>query len=194
VPGFYRENGEWNVKLKAPGVLIPVYGIDGKIAGMQIRLNKPINGRKYIWFSSVGMDDGTSSGAPIHFIGDPTAKLIFVTDGSLKGTVAHSLTGYTFVCLPGAKSLNGLDKLLSCLKANRTVEVIEAFGIKKLTDEQAKESAAKLREKVSAHGFKVTSAIWEDKTLEGVDDYFLHRTKTKRSHVYSVAIKATVAA
>jgi hypothetical protein len=190
VPGFFKENGEWNVKLKAPGIVIPVYGIDGKIAGMQIRLNNPVNGRKYIWFSSKDLESGTSSGSPIHFIGDPTAKRVYVTDGSLKGTIAHNLTGYTFVCLPGAKSLSGLDGLLSCLKANGTIEVIEAFDINKLTDKQAEESAAKLREKLFAHGFKVTSSIWGDKSLVSVDDYFLHRSKAKKNHVHSVDITA----
>jgi len=188
VPGFYKDNGIWNVKLKAPGIVIPVRGIDGKIAGMQIRLNKPVNGRKYIWLSSPDLDGGTSSGAPIHFVGDPAAKRIFVTDGFLKGTVAHALTGYAFICLPIVKNLNGLDELLSCLKANGAVEILEALDIAKLTDPQVKENATKLREKVSAHGFTVTSAIWSDKSLVSVDEYFLHRAKAKRNHVHEVDI------
>ena len=187
VPGFYKEidengvwNGKWSVKLKTPGIIIPVYGIDGKIAGIQIRLNKPINNRKYIWLSSIGLDGGASPGAPIHFIGDPAAKRVYVTDGALKGTIAHNLTGHTFICLPGANSLKGLDDLLLCLKANGTVEAVEAFNISKLANEQAKESANKLREKLYAHGFKVTSAVWNDKALNGVDDYFLNRAKEKK--------------
>jgi len=188
VPGFFRENGEWNVKLKAPGILIPVRGIDGKIAGIQIRLDKPINNRKYIWFSSPDLDGGASSGAPVHFIGDPTAKRIFVTDGALKGAVAHILTGYTFVCLPGAKSLGGLNDLLLQLKSNGTTEALEAFNINKLTDKKAAESAAKLREKLSFYGFKVTSAIWSNESLNGVDDYYLQRIKEERSHVQPVAL------
>jgi len=191
VPGFYKENGKWNVKLKAPGIVIPVRGIDGKITGLQIRLNKPVNGRKYIWVSSVDLEGGTSSGSPIHFIGDPTAKRVFITDGSLKGTVAHTLTGYAFICLPGAKSLNGLDNLLRSLKANGTVEVIEAFDINKLTNKKAEETATKLREKVASYGFKVTSAIWNDKSLGSVDDYFLHRKKANKNHVYEVDISAS---
>jgi len=193
VPGFYRENGEWNVKLKAPGIIIPVCGVDGKVAGMQIRLNNPINKRKYIWLSSTGLDGGASSGTPIHFVGDPAAKRIYVTDGPLKGTAAHTLTGYTFICLPGANCLSRLDDLLVRLKANGTVEAVEAFDINKLTEKHTGESAAKLREKLSAHGFKVASAVWEDKSLVGVDDYYLHRMKTKRNHVHEVDISAAVA-
>jgi len=192
VPGFYQKDGIWNVKLKAPGILIPVRGIDGRIAGIQIRLDKPVNDRKYIWVSSTGMDGGTSSGAPIHFMGDPTAKQVYVTDGTLKGAIAHALSHHTFICLPGIKSLGGLDDLLTRLKANGTVYVLEAFDINKLTDDHAKESAAKLREKSSAHGFKVTSAVWGDKSLNSVADYFMHRMRKEKNHVYNVDISAAV--
>ena len=167
VPGFYKEGGKWNVKLKAPGILIPVRGIDGKITGIQIRLNKPVNGRKYIWVSSNGLDSGASPGAPIHFLGDPTAKRVYVTTGSLKGTVAHTLTNHTFICLPGEKSLGGLDDLLLRLRENGVTEALEAFDMNKLTDKQTGDSAAKLREKLFSHGFKVTSAVWEDIRYKG---------------------------
>jgi hypothetical protein len=186
VPGFYREDSQWNVKLKAPGIVIPVWGIDGKVSGMQIRLDKPVNGRKYIWLSSPGLEGGASSGSPVHFAGDPAAERVYVTDGALKGTVAHILTGATFVCLPGVKSLSGLDGLLSCLKASGTTEVLEAFNIAKLTDSQLGGAAAKLRERAASYGFKVTSAVWGDKSLQGVDDYFLHREKAAKKHVYVV--------
>ena len=190
VPGFFKDNDKWNVALKAPGVLMPISSIDGRITGIQIRLNRPVNGRKYIWLSSNGLEGGVTSGSPIHFIGDPTAKRIYVTDGSLKGTVAHILTNHTFVCLPGAKILDGLDNLLVRLKANGTTEFLEAFNINKLTDQRANESAANLRKKLSGFGFKVTSAVWNDKSLAGVDDYFLHRKIAGANHVYSVDISA----
>ena len=190
VPGFYRDGGEWNIRPKAPGILIPICGIDGKISGIQIRLDKPINGRDYIWFSSKGLEGGTSSGAPIHFIGDPAAKRIYVTDGAMKGTVAHALTGNTFVCLPGTKSLNRLDELLSHLKANDVIEALEAFDMTKLTDEQAGEPAAKLRQLLSTCGYKVSSAVWRDKSISSVDEYFLNRIKKERGHVHSVAISS----
>ena len=194
VPGFYKANGEWHIKPKAPGILIPVRGINGNITGMQIRVDKPINGRKYIWFSSKDLDGGTSPGAPVHFIGDPAAKQVYVTNGALKGSVAYALTGHSFICLPDAKNLSGLDNLLSHLKANGTTEVLEAFDMKKTTDKQAGEYAANLRKWLSTFGFKVTSAVWGDKSHESIDDYFLHRMMKKRNHVYDVDISAVAAA
>jgi hypothetical protein len=193
VPGFYKDDSEWNVKLKAPGILIPVCGIDGKIAGMQIRLDKPINGRKYIWFSSTGLESGTSSGAPIHFAGDPTAKHVLVTDGALKGTVAHVLSGRSYLCLPGVNSLFGLDDVLQSLKANGMVEALEVFDMTKLTEKPIGDSAVKLRKKLHAHGFRVSSAIWDDKSLKGVDDYYLHRMNAKQKHVCDVDISTSAA-
>jgi len=190
VPGFYRANNEWNVNLKASGILIPVCGIDGKIAGIQIRSDKPVNSRKYFWLSSKDLDGGTSPGAPVHFIGDAAAKRFFVTDGALKGTLAHVLTGCTFICVPGEKSLKRLDEMLAHLKANGATEAVEAFDIKKLTDEHAAESAANLRNKLSACGFKVATAEWRDKNLRSVDEFFLHRKNAKKNHVHSVDIAA----
>ena len=111
----------------------------------------------------------------------------------MKGTIAHALTGYTFVCLPSANNLEGLDTLLDCLKANGTTETIEAFNINKLTDKETGNLAANLREKLFTHGFKVTSAIWGDKSHNSVDDYFFHRISTKRNHVYDVDILAAIA-
>jgi len=50
VPGFYKdENRNWMINLKAPGILVPIRSMDGKISGIQIRMNNPLNGRKYIW-------------------------------------------------------------------------------------------------------------------------------------------------
>ncbi|MCL2841624.1 MAG: hypothetical protein FWE05_12730 [Defluviitaleaceae bacterium] len=116
VPGFYKnEKDKWCVKLKALGILIPIRSIDGKIAGMQIRLSNPINKRKYIWFSSSGENGGNSSGSPIHFIGDPTAKRVFITEGALKGDIAHALTGYTFICIPGVKSIKSVLLCKGCI-------------------------------------------------------------------------------
>jgi len=199
-PGFYKEvdsegiwNGKWNVKLKAPGILIPVRGIDGKITAIQIRLNKPVNERKYIWLSSKDMPGGASSGSPIHFVGDPTAKKIYITEGPLKGTVAHNLTRFTFVGLPSANGIGKLDVALAVLKRNGAQEAVEALDMDKFTNKHVGIAAVKLREKLSSHGLKVVSAIWEDKTLKGVDDYYLHRMKAKRNMVYDVDVLANAA-
>lgn len=191
VPGFYKGNdGTWTVKLTAPGLLIPVCGIDGKIEAMQIRLNNPLNDRKYIWLSSKGLDGGATSGSPLHFVGDPTAKKIFITEGPLKGGVAHSLTRHTFICLPGVNSVGKLDSLLKTLKANGTEIIYEAFDIDKYTNEHVKKAAQRLREMAKELCFKVYSTTWENKDLKGVDDYYLARRRERQKGVYTVDVKS----
>jgi len=197
VPGFFKVvddkgnwNGVWDLKLRAPGVLIPVHGIDGKISALQIRLNKPVNDRKYIWLSSTDKVGGASSGSPIHFVGDPTAERVYITEGPLKGTVAHKLTQYTFICLPSANSMGHLDHLLLCLKANGVKEAVEALDVDKETNIHVAKAAAKLRDKLSSYDFSVKTAVWTDKNLKGIDDYYLHRMKENRRMVYDVDITA----
>ena len=189
VPGFYKKDRRWNVKLNAPGIVIPVCGVDGKIAAIQIRLRTPFKDKKYIWLSSNGLEGGASSGSPLHFIGDPTAKKVFITEGALKGTIAHCLTGHTFICLPGVNNIGHLPSLLNMLKANGTALVIEAFDIDKKTNIQVGQAALKLRELIKSLGLAVKSADWKDASLKGVDDYYFKRWHDKQKMVYAIDSK-----
>ena len=103
VPGFYvDDNGCWTVKFhqRTSGIIIPIFGVDGLIHGAQIRLDHPLKdkddppektGVKYLTLSSTGKRMGTTSGSPIHFVGDPCSRVVYVTEGCLKADVAHAL-------------------------------------------------------------------------------------------------------
>ena len=65
----------------------------GNIQGFQIRLDHVEDGRKYIWLSSGGYQKGTSSGSPVHVVGDRNAESVYLTEGGLKGTISHYLPG-----------------------------------------------------------------------------------------------------
>ena len=119
VPGFYRDkDGEWTIYFnrKASGFMIPVKNPDGLITGVQIRLDHPYDGRKYIWLSSVNFEGGTTSGSPVHFVGKPGDKTVFVTEGPLKGDLAHALSGRTFLCVPGVNQSANLMPVLNEMK------------------------------------------------------------------------------
>ena len=69
VPGFYEDqDGKWTINFssKNSGILIPIQSPEGKIQGFQIRLDQVMEGRKYIWLSSVKFKNGVSSGSPVH--------------------------------------------------------------------------------------------------------------------------------
>lgn len=135
VPGFYQEeDGEWSVYFnpKSGGFLIPVRNLDGLIVGAQIRLDRPYDGRKYIWLSSASFPMGVSSGSPVHLAGTPGAKTVFVTEGPLKGDLSHALSGRTFGCVPGVNQHANLQLFLKSMKAAGTEFVYEAYDMDKL--------------------------------------------------------------
>ena len=41
------------------------------------------SGTKYLWLSSSSKTRGVSSGSPVHFVGDPFARVVYVTEGLL---------------------------------------------------------------------------------------------------------------
>lgn len=134
VPGFYQcANGEWSLcfgKYNA-GILIPVIGADGLIAGAQIRLDHPKDGRKYIWFSSGYKEGGTGSGSPVSVNGDLHRETVIVTEGYLKATIAHCLSGETFIGTGGVNQLKNLEGLLKLLPSYGVKRVYEADDMDK---------------------------------------------------------------
>ena len=135
VPGFYLDKDlKWtmNFSCRCSGFLVPMESLDGTISGMQIRLDHPKDGQKYIWFSSVNKYLGVSSGSPTHFIGDINASEIYVTEGGLKGSVSHYLSGGTFLCNAGVTLYKNLPAALLELKQHKLVHVKEAYDMDKL--------------------------------------------------------------
>lgn len=114
VPGFYMDDsGKWTVKFhqRTSGILIPYRNVDGMIHGLQIRLDRPLKkegdppdkvGTKYLWLASTSKTCGASSGSPIHFVGDPCSRVVYVTEGALKADIAHVLMNRTFAATGGA--------------------------------------------------------------------------------------------
>ena len=141
VPGFYvGKDDKWTVNFNSitAGIIIPARGIDGMIRGAQIRLDTPIrdqesdpdkSGTKYLWLSSSSKKRGVSSGSPVHFVGDPFARVVYVTEGLLKADVAHYLMDRSFAATAGANNVNKLDMLFALLAANGTEVIIEAEDI-----------------------------------------------------------------
>ena len=179
IPGFYQKEGRWLscFNSNCTGIVIPVMSIDGKIQGAQIRLDRPINNRKYIWFSSSEKECGTGVGSPTHFIGDPSDKVVYVTEGPLKATVAHVLSGKTFVAVAGVNQYAALTMMLERLKANGTKIIVEAYDMDKFDNPHVEKGCQKLIELCVKHGFETKRLKW-DSSYKGIDDYLVVRKNT----------------
>lgn len=184
VPGFYlNDRGRWTMRFhqKTSGILIPIRGIDGLICGLQTRLDRPIKnpddppdkqGIKYLTLSTAGKNMGSSPGSPVHFIGDPCARTVYVTEGALKADISHALTGRTFAATIGANNVAGLDPLFQLLKNNGTEEIIEAEDMDKFRNDNINQGASKIYVMARNHGLSCRRLTWNP-NFKGFDDWQL---------------------
>ena len=68
----------------------------------------------------------------MHFVGKPGDKTVFVTEGPLKGDLAHALSGRTFLCVPGVNQSANLMPVLNEMKELGTGFLYEAYDMDKL--------------------------------------------------------------
>jgi hypothetical protein len=184
VPGFYLgDDGKWTVKFSkmTAGMLIPVRGIDGFIRGAQIRLDIPIKnenedaekeGAKYLWLSSSNKNMGVTSGSPVHFVGDPFARTVYVTEGSVKADVAHCLMNRSFAAIAGANNIGQLDPVFSTLAHNGTKIIVEAHDMDKYRNEMIDKGASKLYFMAHKYNMESRRLTWNP-NYKGIDDWQL---------------------
>lgn len=176
VPGFYQtDTGEWSIHFLTfwPGTLIPVRDREGRIQALQIRKDYAKgNKRKYYWLASGGLPNGSGTGAPAHFAGDPHAKEILITEGALKADAAHALTGKTFIALGGTPQFKGVLPYLPYIR-EYGVKVIEAFDMDKYKNEYVQKNLVSLWALLKENGIAMTRSRW-DPAYKGIDDLALH--------------------
>lgn len=175
VPGFYQKNGIWKMNFHpcCAGIFIPICTADGKIQGFQIRKNKLQNftDSKYIWWSSSNYDTGTSSGSPIHVAGQFDRDTVYITEGGLKGTIAHYLFyNKCFISLAGVNQIKQLPYLLPILKKHKVKRIIETFDMDKFQNDKVMRATVIVSLFLQKNGFQIIHLAW-DKNYKGIDDY-----------------------
>ena len=169
VPGFYHtEEGRWSFVHEKRGILIPARDPDGKIQGLQLRMDNESK-RKFRWISSIGKQDGTKAECWTHLAGQPQHTVI-LTEGPMKADVIHHLTGDTVLAVPGVNSLTHLEETLVYLKEHGTSHIMTAFDMDYLTNPNVDSGYARLREILSRVGMQYGTYLW-DPQYKGLDDY-----------------------
>lgn len=200
VPGFYlNDDGKWTVKFhkRTAGILIPVKGIDGLIRGAQIRLDVPIKdkdddpekeGTKYLWLSSSNKNMGVTSGSPVHFVGDPLARTVYVTEGILKADIAHYLMNRSFAAIAGANNTSALDPMFALLAHNGTQLIMEAADMDKYRNEHVVKGMSKIYCMAREHSMDCKRLTWNP-NYKGVDDWQLALKKKAEKEVCRMNFK-----
>jgi len=166
---------------KTAGILIPAIGFDGMLQGFQIKLDIPLKnkddppekpGAKYIWFSSSSKKNGTGSGSPVHLVGNPSARVVYVIEGLLKADISYCLTGRTFAAIAGANNTSPLDAMFALLAQSGTEEIIEAHDMDKYSNKMTMAGASKIYLMAQKHGMNCRRLTWNP-NYKGFDDWQL---------------------
>jgi hypothetical protein len=177
IPGFYTRNGRygsyWDF-FAPPGYFIPVRDFQKRIQALQVRLDEG----KYIWFSSHGMPNGTSSHAPAHYTGG--AGRVWVTEGPLKADVASCLMSTPFIGVPGVNSWKEAEKILAEIGIK---DPVIAFDSDFKTNPRVADALRKFILHLKEQGYLPQNATWPSKYGKGIDDVLLRLHKKEAMSV-----------
>ena len=169
VPGFYRnEKDEWTFVNDNRGILIPVRDEEGRIQGLQIRLDN-VEKRKFRWMSSTDRKDGCRAEGWTHFSGTPSETLV-LTEGPMKADVINALSGWSVLAVPGVNALKKLKASLETLRAKGLKRVQTAFDMDMLTNPNVKNGFEELLALLDGMDFTFGTYLW-DPRYKGLDDY-----------------------
>ena len=168
VPGFYKNQSQWTLKIPGRGSLIPVRDIQGQIQGLQVRLDN-VEKRKFRWLSSNGLEEGCGAKTWVHLAGEPR-PLVLLTEGPMKADVIHFLTGQTVLAVAGVNSLSQLGPVLEELRAAGMEQIMTAFDMDYLVNPHVQNGQENLTHLLEECGIAYGTYLW-DPQYKGLDDY-----------------------
>jgi DNA primase len=174
IPGFYKDDNWTFVDYK--GFLIPVKDVQGRIQGLQVRLD--LGSKRYLWFSAHDKPCGTRAYAWIGVSGVPS-KTVIITEGALKADIAHYLSRFTFISVPGVNAIKGIEHVLKELGA-KCVFIAFDMDMNEKVRKIVLEARKKLEEVLLKNGFDVRIKEWDGRLGKGIDDYLVVLKKRQR--------------
>ena len=168
VPGFYKNQSQWTLKIPGRGILIPVRDVQGQIQGLQVRLDN-VEKRKFRWLSSNGLEEGCGAKTWVHLAGEPR-PLVLLTEGPMKADVIHFLTGQTVLAVAGVNSLSQLKPVLEKLQAAGMEQIMTAFDMDYLVNPHVQNGQENLTHLLEECRIAYGTYLW-DPQYKGLDDY-----------------------
>lgn len=187
VPGFYSKDGKVFATAYRSGFFIPYFDECGRICGMQIRYDKPVDKKhRYMWFSSAGYENGCSArnvctfGIPGFQPKCDGKKTIYVTEGALKSYIASALDSrhHPFVAIAGVKCYAQWDAACAYLEQCGVKFVVDAFDSDRETNFRVMEAIGELYKIAKKHGIRMRRFNWGTEQ-KGIDDYLLSVVRKK---------------
>lgn len=161
----------WWTLAGAPGIVVPVRDIEGRIAALKVRRRDRCEGARYLYVSSA-KHGGPSAASVVHVPLGAAARRasvqrLVITEGELKADSATALLGAPVVSIPGVGSwASGVDLALAwgvrdvavALDMDARINIRVARALRCIVDELRRD------------GFAVAVWVW-DSRFKGLDDY-----------------------
>ncbi len=179
--GFYKTK-RWVCKKPMKDVIMVKYiSFDNNLTGFQMRRNDEYlkkEDEKYLWWSSKKEDHGSKPAGMIHyacdfeknakgewqpkvFEGKSGEKYMCITEGAMKGDIAHTISGKPFICLPGVSIQKDLEKDLPKLKKIGVTTFIICFDADQLMNINVLKQTKRLADMLEDNGFKtINGTLW----------------------------------
>lgn len=196
VPGFFRKGGEWHVRIMS-GILIPMHNIEGKIVGMQVRIER--DGKKgYYWMASnpdatFGQtkfkpfaDGGTVAVIQPHVINPKKNGTLIITEGPIKAAIiAKFYPEATILGVPGVSNWRGALPIILKLEPKK---VISAFDMDRLKNNAVEHNLAQMEQELIRWEFTTERASWNP-DFKGMDDALIADQAIKLETVYKSEVQ-----
>lgn len=197
VPGFYRtkNKGIWTMCKRKGGILVPYHSFKNEIVCMQLRKNDEDllvdeetgeSENKYSWIASGGYQDGCKASTAVHYACDFSwdqekkefypmihGNKILLTEGAMKGDLAHAISGFSILCLPGVNSANDALKAdLPLLKGIGVDTIVNAYDMDRVMNIHVAEALFKIKGIIEEAGMKMEELYWSVEMVSFKGDHF----------------------
>lgn len=189
IPPFYLQGSTYRMKKLQRGILVAYLNRKGQIQGFQLRVDddklKPYIGKdgkehkpsKYIWISTDNIPRDAKYGVKAEtcvsycctFRKDANGEYyplfpgntVSLTEGAMKGTIAHQLSGKAFLAIPGVNSArNKLEEEIDYL-IERGITCIElCFDMDMIVNTSVMKSLDKLKKLITDKNLDYRVITW----------------------------------
>jgi hypothetical protein len=170
-PGFIRKDGRPEL-VDLSGILIPFRSAQDVIGGLQVRLDNPDRGPRYVWFSDGGKHGGIRQDGHVVHVARParlvSTKRVVVTEGPIKGNITADRVNCMVLAVAGIANTAGVVEALAAL--GDVEEVTLAFDADGEHNHNVATADMKLGCQLVATGYRVARWTWSLEDGKGIDD------------------------
>lgn len=194
VPGFYKtkSKGYWTLCGRSGGILVPYKSFDNKIEGFQLRKDNEdlivyedgSKENKYSWISSGNLNEGCRASTKVHYACDfrwngesfePILKSgsILLTEGAMKADLAHAISGYPVIAIPGVTSAtDALRENIQKMNGIGLKKIYIAYDMDRIMNINVLKGLEKIKSLIEAESVEVEELFWSNRIVDFQKKHF----------------------